>query len=99
MLFRGLHLTGIIDFDSTHVDFRAADVACARRSRHDDVVRGYLEASPLSNAELHCVGDLWKANVLRYALQLLHSAQGRDLSASELAWCAKQLEQTRPFDA
>lgn len=96
VLFEDSRLTGVIDFDSTHVDYRAADLACARRSRHDDVVRGYLETSPLSDAELHSLGDLWEANVLRYVG--ICFSRRRDISASELAWCVTQLQQTRPFD-
>src|SRR5215813_7677778 len=33
LLFQGEKLSGVIDFDSVHRDLRAADVACARRSR------------------------------------------------------------------
>src|SRR5262245_43918977 len=48
LLFQGEKLSGVLDFDSAHLDLRAADVACARRSSHNDVVRGYLEVSPLT---------------------------------------------------
>jgi Ser/Thr protein kinase RdoA (MazF antagonist) len=34
LLFQGEKLSGVIDFDSVHLDLRAADVACARRSSH-----------------------------------------------------------------
>jgi Ser/Thr protein kinase RdoA (MazF antagonist) len=97
VLFEGADLTGILDLDSTHVDFRAADIACARRSRHDEVVRGYLETTSLSDAERRCLDELWKASVVRYVLELLYRQELVDIT-SELAWCAKQLEQTRPFD-
>jgi Ser/Thr protein kinase RdoA (MazF antagonist) len=91
------NLTGIIDFDSTHLDFRATDVACARRSRNDAVIDGYLDVSALSDMELRCLGDLWKANVLRYARELLHMMPTGAAAISELGWCARQLSQARAF--
>jgi Ser/Thr protein kinase RdoA (MazF antagonist) len=97
VLFQHSQLTGIIDFDSTHLDLRAADIACARRNRNDAVVVGYSDVSTISGAELRSVGDLWKATVLRYAWELLHDMTNGPAVASELAWCAKQLEQTRTF--
>jgi Ser/Thr protein kinase RdoA (MazF antagonist) len=97
LLFQKEKLSGVLDFDSVHLDLRAADVACARRSGHDDVVRGYLEISPLTDAELGCLDDLWRASVLRYSLQVLGSNVGA-IRDSELQWCAKQLKKTIPFD-
>jgi len=97
LLFRDGMLSGVIDFDSAHLDLRAADVACARRSRDDDVVRGYQEVIPLSDEELGCLDDLWRASVLRYALRLLDYATTTDMAVSELESCVAQLEKTRPF--
>jgi Ser/Thr protein kinase RdoA (MazF antagonist) len=97
LLFQADELSGVLDFDSVHLDLRATDVACARRSRHDDVVRGYLEIAPLTDAELGALDNLWRATVLRYGLQII----GRDVAAetdeSELQWCVNQLEKTIPF--
>ena len=97
LLFRDGTLSGVIDFDSAHLDLRAVDVACARRSRDDEVARGYLEVIPLSDEELGCLDDLWRANVLRYALRLLESESITGDAVSELEWCVAQLEKTRPF--
>src|SRR5262249_43263668 len=96
LLFQGEELSGVLDFDSTHLDLRAVDVACARRSRNNDVVRGYLDVSPLTDAELGCLDDLWRASVLRYALEILRNPL--TMHDSELQWCARQLEKTIPFD-
>jgi Ser/Thr protein kinase RdoA (MazF antagonist) len=99
LLFQRGRLSGVLDFDSAHLDLRAADVACARRSRDDEVVRGYLEAIPLSDAELACLDDLWRASVLRYALQLLDGEAITGAPVSELEWCVRQLEKARPFQS
>jgi Ser/Thr protein kinase RdoA (MazF antagonist) len=96
--FQEDELSGVLDFDSVHLDLRAADVACARRSTQDEVVRGYLEIVPLTDAELGCLDDLWRATVLRYALQVLRGDMAADRDESELQWCVKQVEKTIPFD-
>jgi Ser/Thr protein kinase RdoA (MazF antagonist) len=96
LLFENGELTGVLDLDSTHLDLRAADVACARRSVSDAVVRGYLEVSTLSNVELTCLDDLWRLSVLRYAAQLL-AGTATGPAASGLEWCVRQLDKTRPF--
>jgi len=98
LLFQDELLSGILDFDSTHLDLRAADVACARRSRNDEVVHGYLELVPLTTAELECMDDLWRAAVLRYALQIHNASVVRENRTAELEWCVNQLEKTVPFD-
>ena len=99
LLFRDGTLSGVINFDSAHLDLRAADVACARRSRDDEVARGYQEVNPLSDEELGCLDDLWRASVLRYALRLLESESITGEMVSELEWCVAQLEKTRPFQS
>jgi Ser/Thr protein kinase RdoA (MazF antagonist) len=97
LLFQDETLAGILDFDCVHLDLRAADVACARRSGNDDVVRGYLELIPLTVAELETLDDLWRAAVLRYALQIHDGELAVEKRAAELQWCVKQLEKTVPF--
>jgi Ser/Thr protein kinase RdoA (MazF antagonist) len=98
LLFQEEELSGVLDFDSVHLDLRAADVACARRSGQDEVVRGYLEITPLADAELGCLDDLWRATVLRYALQILRGRVTSGRPEFELQWCLKQVEKTIPFD-
>jgi Ser/Thr protein kinase RdoA (MazF antagonist) len=97
LLFEGPSLTGIIDLDSTHFDFCAVDVACARRSRHDDVVQGYLEVGSLTELELEHLDDFWKASVLRYAFHVARAGVRSRESDREMEWCRQQLEKTRPF--
>jgi Ser/Thr protein kinase RdoA (MazF antagonist) len=96
-------LCGLLDLDMTHLDLRAADVACARRSgadgTGDEVVGGYLEVGVLAAAELARLADLWRATVLRYAAQLLDGTATGGPPAAELGWCVRQLDKTRPFHA
>lgn len=41
LLFAGARLSGVIDFDLTHLDSRAADLAMARAARTPAVLDGY----------------------------------------------------------
>jgi len=68
-------------------------------SRDDEVARGYQEVNPLSDEELRCLDDLWRASVLRYALRLLESESITGEAVSELEWRVAQLEKTRPFQS
>jgi hypothetical protein len=45
-----------------------------------------------------CLDDLWRAAVLRYALQIHNDAVTVENRAAELKWCVKQLEKTVPFE-
>jgi Ser/Thr protein kinase RdoA (MazF antagonist) len=97
LLFHRDRLSGVLDFDAVHIDLRAADLACARRSRHDEVVRGYLEVAELSDVECAALDDLWRASVLGYASWLLRgNTIGRELT-TDLEWCVKQLRNTESF--
>ena len=51
LLFDGETLSGILDFESTHLNFRVADFALAWRGHYDDVIRGYEEIHLLSELD------------------------------------------------
>ena len=93
-------LVGLLDFDLAHLDFRASDVAAARRGYHDGVVRGYLRVARLDAEELSSLEALWLGGSLRGVWWVLESrlAEGR-MSAHGLQWNIEQLEKTRPYPA
>ena len=51
LLFEHGHLTGVLDFEATHLNYRVADFALAWRGQQSDVIRGYEEVSPLSDLD------------------------------------------------
>jgi aminoglycoside phosphotransferase (APT) family kinase protein len=51
LLFQEGVLTGIIDFESTHLNYRVADFALAWRGSNDEVIEGYEEVTTLSEVE------------------------------------------------
>lgn len=53
LLYVGDQLTGVLDFEATHLDYRVADFALSWRARRDDVVLGYNEVSPFTDTDWH----------------------------------------------
>ena len=51
LLFEGERLTGIIDFDSTHLNYRVADFANSWRGNQDEVIDGYQELHKLTDLD------------------------------------------------
>jgi Ser/Thr protein kinase RdoA (MazF antagonist) len=65
-------LGGIIDFDFTHLDHRAADFVWTWRGKNDEFVRGYEEVTPLTAADRALLAPAYWASVLDSArLELL----------------------------
>lgn len=60
LLHRDGRLTGVIDFESTHLNHRVSEFALAWRGRYDPVVHGYAEVSPLTELDLALLAPtLW----------------------------------------
>ncbi len=51
LLFEGDRLTGVLDFDATHLNYRVADFALAWRGNQDEVIDGYEEVHKLSDLD------------------------------------------------
>ena len=51
LLYEGKNLTGILDFDSTHLNYRVADFANSWRGYQDEVIHGYEEVQKLSDLD------------------------------------------------
>jgi Ser/Thr protein kinase RdoA (MazF antagonist) len=64
VLYRAGRLSGVIDFDLTHLDHRVADFVWTWRGRHDAVVHGYAAVSPLDEAELALLAPVYWTGVL-----------------------------------
>lgn len=55
LLFDGDKLTGVLDFEFTHLNYPVADFALSWRGTYDEVIDGYQEARPLSDREIEMV--------------------------------------------
>lgn len=67
---RFLHgeLSGVLDFDSSHLDLRVADFALSWRGKHVHVIEGYEEESPLEPVERHLIIPIFWAWVVASAV-------------------------------
>jgi len=51
LLYQNGRLTGVIDFECTHLNHRASEFALAWRGKYDDVIHGYTEVCPLGDVD------------------------------------------------
>lgn len=54
-------LTGLLDFEASHLAYPVSDFGCAWRGCYDDVIRGYEQVRPLSAAEWNLLVPAWWA--------------------------------------
>jgi Ser/Thr protein kinase RdoA (MazF antagonist) len=86
VLYSAGKLSGIIDFDMTHLDHRVADFAWTWRGYHDEVVHGYQEVMPLSSGERELIAPVfwsWVLDGIRHRL-LWRGASARTSLAREI---------------
>lgn len=84
-------LTGILDFDSSHLDLRVADFALAWRGRHQDVISGYEQEAPLEPVERELVGPVYWAWVVASAVGGLDAG---NVTPEGVAWAVEHLLRT-----
>ncbi|SFJ68315.1 Phosphotransferase enzyme family protein [Paenibacillus sp. UNC496MF] len=83
--FQDGKLTGILDFELAHRDHRIGDFALTWRGRHDEVVYGYDEVSPLEPEEWELLTPMWWAGLVELACR--HLAEG----TRDDGWIVKKL--------
>ena len=96
LLYSGAVLTGLIDFEASRIDARAAEVAQTRRGYHDPVVDGYNSLVPLSAEEIAALPALWKADILHGAWSYL-AHFGERWQRQEFVWTEEQFRKTVPY--
>lgn len=64
LLYEEGRLTGILDFELSRLDHRAADFALAWRGKYDAVIEGYEEVSPLDPEERAALVPIWWAELI-----------------------------------
>lgn len=96
--FQGGRLSGLFDFELSHVDVAAADLAFSRRGFHDAVVEGYVAVRPLPEPQIAALDALWAGSLFFVAWSMLAAAErtGR-LEPADFAWHVQQFAKTRPY--
>jgi Ser/Thr protein kinase RdoA (MazF antagonist) len=64
-------LSGVFDFDNTHVDLRVADFALSWRGRHDGVIEGYEQESSLEPIDRELLVPVYRAWVIASAVKAI----------------------------
>ena len=91
--YEGGVLSAILDFDAAHLDLRVAEFALAWRGRHDEVVRGYEEVSPLAPVERELLLPIYWAWVIASAVA------GLDAGETNAEWAVRHLLRTELVSA
>ena len=81
-------LSAILDFDAAHLDLRVADFALSWRGRHDEIIRGYEDVSPLEPVERELIIPVQWAWVIGSAVA------GIEAGATSVEWAVKSLVRT-----
>lgn len=64
LLYEGDRLTGIVDFEATHLNYRVSEFALAWRGVYDEVILGYDDVNRLSDLDRALVAPTWWAWLL-----------------------------------
>jgi Ser/Thr protein kinase RdoA (MazF antagonist) len=77
MRYTNGQLTGLFDFDVAHLDLRVADFALSWRGKHDGVLEGYEEESPLEEVEHELLVPVYWAWMIACAVSDIEDGNGR----------------------
>jgi len=90
-------LTGILDFETTHLNHRVADFALSWRGKHDDVIHGYEQVRPLSDVDWELLTPVFWAWTYIGMTQYLADATSQDRPVPSLAWPIRMLQRRSPL--
>lgn len=97
LLFVDGAVTGILDFDFAHLDYRVADFALSWRGKYDDVVHGFNDISPLSDAEWQLLTPVrWAWLFIGVEDSINDIRSGRE-APSRFLWTVPQLLRRSPL--
>ena len=91
LLYEGESLTGILDFDATHLNYRVADFALAWRGDQDEVIEGYEEIHRLSDLDWELLVPVFWAWLLIGVKEAIRTALAGKGTPPALEWQTKHL--------
>ncbi|WP_436536590.1 phosphotransferase enzyme family protein [Actinoplanes sp. HUAS TT8] len=89
LLFEDGRLTGVLDFEITHVSYLVADFALSWRGYQSGVISGYEEVRPLSEVERALIVPTFQA-------WCFLGLAGEDAATLDLSWNLAHLRRGRP---
>jgi aminoglycoside phosphotransferase (APT) family kinase protein len=97
LLYENGVLTGVIDFESTHLNHRVSEFALAWRGKHDALLHGYTGVAPLTDVDWALLAPaLWAWVFLGVATELRRIADGA-IRPHRFEWQIKMLLRRSPL--
>ena len=93
----GGSLSGVLDFEATHRNYRIADFALAWRGDEDEVIEGYNEVNPLSEAEWEMIVPTYIAWTFLGVKDALRTAAAGATDEPRFGWQTRQLLKRSPL--
>ena len=97
LLYREGRVSGILDFEESHLDVAVADFALSWRGRYDGVVAGYDEVQPLTEVERRLLTPTFWAWVFLGLAGELHAVNTGKSAPQLPAWSLKMLLRRSPL--
>ena len=91
LLYEGEELTGIIDFEATHLNYRVADFASSWRGYQDEVVDGYNEVCELSDLDWELLVPVYWAWMFIGVRQAIEKSLERKGNLPDFEWQIRHL--------
>lgn len=91
LLYEGENLTGVLDFEATHLNYRVADFANSWRGYQDEVIDGYEAVSKLSDLEWELLVPAYWAWLFLGVKQTIDTAFGKKGTLPNLEWHIRHL--------
>lgn len=91
LLYEGESLTGVIDFEATHLNYRVADFANSWRGYQDEVVEGYEEVSKLSELDRELLAPAYWSWMFMGVKQAIETALTEKGILPDLEWQVRHL--------
>ena len=91
LLYEGESLTGVIDFEATHLNYRVADFANSWRGYQDEVIEGYEEVSKLSELDRELLAPAYWAWMFIGVRQAIETALADNVALPDLEWQIRHL--------
>lgn len=97
LLFEGQALSGILDFEATHLNFRVADFAMSWRGIYDEVVLGYDEVRALTDIDWYLLVPTYWSWLFIGLADWIGAREDAALSKESLDWQMKQFQRRSPL--
>ena len=91
LLYEGEKLTGVLDFEATHLNYRVADFANSWRGYQDEVIDGYDEVSKLSDLEWELIVPAYWAWLFLGVKHTIDTTFGKKVALPNLEWHIRHL--------